>query len=282
MQTDKYSFFNSIGSPKFIVAPMVDQSELPYRMLTRKYKAQLCYTPMFHSRFFAEDEKYRKEFFKPHPEDRPLAVQFCANDPEVLLRAARYVENDCDAVDINFGCPQGIARKGNYGSFLLEKTELIKSLVSILAKNLKVPVICKMRCLPTEEATLNLAKEIEKAGCSMLVVHGRTRQHNKMDMKAANWYMIKKIKDALQIPVIANGGIATYDDCIQCMQITGCDGVMSSEAILEYPALFDNTQIFDQDLIAMEYLDCVEKFPGESDLKCIRAHTHKFLHIGLK
>lgn len=71
---DKYAFYRSIGSPKFIVAPMVDQSELPYRMLTRNYGAQLCYTPMLHSRMFAEGEGYRREFFKAHPDDRPLVV----------------------------------------------------------------------------------------------------------------------------------------------------------------------------------------------------------------
>jgi tRNA-dihydrouridine synthase 1 len=158
---------------------MVDQSELPYRMLTRRYGANLCYTPMLHSRMFAEGEGYRKEFFCPHPEDRPLVVQFCGNDPETLLKAAKYVEDDCDAVDINFGCPQGIAKKGNYGSFLLEKTELIRSLVSTLHHNLKVPVTCKMRCLPSEADTIALAKVMESAGCAMLVVHGRTRKHNK-------------------------------------------------------------------------------------------------------
>ena len=103
--SDRYAFYRSIGSPKFIVAPMVDQSELPYRMLTRKYGAHLCYTPMLHARLFSESEAYRKQNFCPCPEDRPLAVQFCANDPQILLKAAQYVENDCDAVDINFGCP---------------------------------------------------------------------------------------------------------------------------------------------------------------------------------
>ena len=239
--TDRYAFYRSIGSPKFIVAPMVDQSELPYRMLTRKYGAQLCYTPMLHARLFTENEKYRQEFFCPNPEDRPLSVQFCANDPQVLLTAAKYVEDHCDAVDINFGCPQGIAKRGNYGSFLLEKTELIRSLVTTLAQNLKVPVTCKIRCLPSEKDTLALAKVIQDAGCSMLVVHGRTRQHKKNDTGSANWYIIKRIKESLDIPVVANGGIATYEDCIRCLEYTGCDGVMSSEAILEYPALFNGS-----------------------------------------
>ena len=203
---------------------------------------------MFHSRLFSESENYRRDFFKPHPEDRPLSVQFCGNDPETLLRAARYVENDCDAVDINFGCPQGIAKKGKYGSFLLEKTELIRSLVTKLAQNLKVPVTCKIRCLPSEEDTLKLAKMIEECGCAMLVVHGRTREHKKQLTGSANWLIIKKIKESLKIPVIANGGMATYEDCLKCLEFTGCDGVMSSESILEYPALFDKQpQLYDID-----------------------------------
>ena len=151
VQVDRYAFYKRIGRPKYLVAPMVDQSELPYRMLTRKYGAQLCYTPMFHARLFSTDPKYRANMFTPCPEDRPLTVQFCANDPDILLAAAKLVENDCDAVDINLGCPQGIAKKGNYGSFLLEKKELIVSMVSKLHAELAVPVTCKIRCLPTEE-----------------------------------------------------------------------------------------------------------------------------------
>ena len=115
---------------------------------------------MLHSRLFAQEPKYRAQNFKPCPEDRPLAVQFCANDPDILLQAAKFVENDCDAVDINLGCPQGIARKGNYGSFILDQKELICSMVAKLHAELKVPVTCKIRCLPSEERTLELAKAI--------------------------------------------------------------------------------------------------------------------------
>lgn len=120
-----YDFYKSLGSPKYICAPMVDQSELPFRMLTRKYGVDLAYTPMFHSRLSVQDKKYLKRMFNTCKEDRPLIIQFCGNDPEILLKACKLVEDRCDAVDINLGCPQGIARKGNYGSFLLEKPEIV-------------------------------------------------------------------------------------------------------------------------------------------------------------
>jgi len=199
-----------------------------------------------------------------------------------LVKAAKYVENDCDAVDINLGCPQGIAKRGKYGSFLLEKTELIKSMVTALHQNLKVPVTCKIRCLYSEKDTVALAKAIEGAGAAMLVVHGRIREQNKQEMGAANWEIIRKVKQAVGIPVIVNGGMSTYADCMKAMEYTGCDGVMSSESILEYPALFDNSRLYDLDQLSMEYLQMVEAYPGEADLKNVRSHLHKFLYTGLK
>jgi hypothetical protein len=109
-----FDFFHSIGSPRFVVAPMVEQSEYAYRMLTRRYGATLCYTPMVHSRLFVEDKRYRERIYADlagwPTTDRPLFVQFCGNDPQMLLRAGKLVEGRCDAFDLNFGCPQGIAR----------------------------------------------------------------------------------------------------------------------------------------------------------------------------
>lgn len=82
-------------------------------------------------------------------------------------------------MDINLGCPQGIAKKGNYGSYFLEQKEEVLKCVRAMAEELKVPVTCKIRCFKNEEETLKMAKDIEKAGCSLLTVHGRTRFHNK-------------------------------------------------------------------------------------------------------
>src|SRR5690606_41778568 len=106
-----------------------DLSELPFRMLCRNHGAQLCYTPMLHSKIFYEDATYRKTYFSTCKEERPVFAQFCGNDPVILLNAAKLVADKVDAVDINLGCPQRIAKKGYYGAYLMENPKLIYSLV---------------------------------------------------------------------------------------------------------------------------------------------------------
>ena len=107
-----WDFYNSTLK-KGNLLPLVNQSELPYRMLVRKYNCHVAVTPMIHSRIFQESKK-RKSAFSTCAADRPSA-QFCGRS-DILLRLW-YVENDCDAVDLNLGCPQGIARKGTTAHF---------------------------------------------------------------------------------------------------------------------------------------------------------------------
>ncbi|KAG8977457.1 hypothetical protein FRB90_008815, partial [Tulasnella sp. 427] len=122
-----------LKSPKKIVGPMVDQSELAWRILSRRYGAELVYTPMISARVYSDPNHkvYREEAFNTllgeegGPEDRPLFIQFAANDPDLLLKSAKMVEPFADAIDINFGCPQDIARRGRYGAYLCEDWDLI-------------------------------------------------------------------------------------------------------------------------------------------------------------
>lgn len=254
---------------------MVDNSELPFRMLCRKYGAEAAYTPMLHSRIFSENEKYRLQEFTTCKEDRPLFVQFCANDPDTLLEAARRVEAYCDYVDINLGCPQRIARRGNYGAFLMDKLPLIKSLVEKLAFNLCVPVSCKIRIFPDLQDTLNYAKMLEDAGCSLLAVHGRTRDEKDGKKIRANWNAIRAVKNALKIPVLANGNVRHMDDVQHCLEQTGADGVLSAESLLENPALFAGFRTVDQGDLVVEYLKLCEIYPVP--WRMIRSHVHKML-----
>ncbi|KAI5082790.1 hypothetical protein GOP47_0002533 [Adiantum capillus-veneris] len=288
-----WDHWKKLGEPKLIVAPMVDQSELPFRMLCRKYGATAAYTPMLHSRLFADCPKYRSSEFTTCPEDRPLFVQFCANDPEKLLAAAQVVEPFCDYVDINLGCPQRIAKRGNYGAFLMDDLPLVRSLVEKLALNLSVPVSCKIRIFPKLEDTLAYAHMLEEAGCSLLAVHGRTRDQKDGRVVRADWSAIKAVKEALTIPVLANGNIRCLEDVHECLRETGADGVLSAESLLENPALFagyrlmdsasdeaeeleDSVELYlDQPKLFLEYLEFLEKYPVP--WRMVRAHVHRML-----
>ncbi|KAI1116015.1 dihydrouridine synthase [Nemania sp. NC0429] len=263
------AFYESLGSPKFVVAPMVDQSEFAWRMLTRSFLAPqdnaklLAYTPMFHARLFDETPKYRDSHFQATRQpvggpdiaddsagppfldgnpglDRPLFVQFCANDPEHLLRAAQMVAPYCDAVDLNLGCPQGIARKGHYGAFLQEDQKLIYDLINILHENLSIPVTAKIRILDTKEDTLAYAKNVLSAGASILTVHGRRREQKGHLTGVADWGYIRYLRENLprDTVIFANGNILQHGDMEKCLEATGADAVMSAEGNLSDPSIF--------------------------------------------
>ncbi|KAJ7615121.1 dihydrouridine synthase-domain-containing protein [Mycena rosella] len=242
-----YAFYREVlGSPKYIVAPMVDQSELAFRRLCRRYGGQLVYTPMIHAKLFADpNTKYRSQFFdiKSGEEgapgtDRPLIVQFCANDPEYLLTSAKVVEKHCDGVDINLGCPQEIARRGRYGAFLQDDWDTIFNLINTLHKNLAVPVTAKFRVFASIEQTVAYAQMLERAGAQILTCHGRRREQRGHAAGLASYAHIRAVKQAVSVPVFANGNILFQEDVAACLRETGCDGVMSAEGILYNPALF--------------------------------------------
>ena len=227
---------------------------------------------MFHSRLFSENSHYRALQFTTNKFDRPLIVQFCGDNPELMLKAAKHVEDHCDAVDVNLGCPQNIAKKGHYGSYLQDEWELIESIVKTLHEGLKVPVTCKIRVFPDVEKTVKYAKMIEAAGAQMLTVHGRLREQKGHNTGLADWSQIKRVVEAVNIPVIANGNILSLEDCDRCLKETGAVGVMSAEAHLYNPALFSGKIIPVWDMVR-EYLIIAEEYP--SPLSFVRGHLFK-------
>jgi tRNA-dihydrouridine synthase 1 len=237
-----------------------------WRLLTRSFlepeasKTMLAYSPMLHSRLFRENAKFRDAHFQPTREsltshnassstpwldgnpknDRPLFVQFCSNNPEDLLDAAQYVAPYCDAVDLNLGCPQGIARSGHYGAFLQEDWSLIYKLINKLHRELSVPVTAKFRILESKERTLDYAKMILSAGASIITVHGRRREQKGHNMGIADWSYIRHLRDNLppETVIFANGNILSRGDLQPCLDATGADGVMSAEGNLSDPTIF--------------------------------------------
>lgn len=283
-----WDLYRKLGSPRYVVAPMVEQSELAFRMQTRRYGAELCYTPMIHSRYFTVDAGYRKMNFEPDaggPEDRPLIAQFCGHSPMYLLEAGKLIQDRCDAVDVNMGCPQAFARRGHYGAFLLQDWDTVQDIVWTMNKGLKVPVTCKIRLLESIDDTVELSKLLVGAGCAMLTVHGRTKDELGCNCRRANWDAIKRIVEAVPVPVIANGSIATLEDVKACMEYTGAAGVMSSEAVLCNPGLFSNGlsrvtgRISTPQEMCLEYLELTSQYPIlRHEGITMRGHFFKMIH----
>jgi tRNA-dihydrouridine synthase 1 len=273
---DGYKFYNEkLNSAKLILAPMVDQSELAWRQLSRKYGAQLCYTPMLHAAVFLRDSHYRKENFQTCETDRPLIAQFCSDCPDTFLNAARLIEDECDAIDLNLGCPQNIAKRGHYGSFLQDEWDLIYRIIENAAKNLKVPVTAKIRVFEDVNKTIEYARMLEKAGVSLLAVHGRLRDQKGPLTGLASWAHIKAVKDNVNIPVFANGNILHFSDINECLKQTGCDGVMVAEGNLYNPAIFCN-QYPPAWLIVKEYLCLTRKY--DTCMSAIKGHVYKICY----
>lgn len=267
----------TLGSPRLILAPMVDHSELPWRMLSREYGCHLAYTPMFHAANFASSKKYRDKYFTTAKEDRPLIVQFCANNPQTLLEAAKHVADKCDGIDINLGCPQEIARRGRYGAFIQEDWELIKSMIQTLRQNFgsDIGVSCKIRRLDDLNKTIEYAQMLEEAGCTFVGIHARTREQRGVKTGSADWNYIRAVKDSVSIPVVANGNIQSLKDAEACLEYTGADAIMTAEGNLYNPGLFLNTH-YPGWMFARKYLDYVKTYPIPAGMA--KSHLFKLFH----
>ena len=278
-----------LKSPRHVVAPMVDLSELAFRMQCRKYGADLCYTPMINSRCFATSAEYRRSNFFTHADDQPLIAQVAGDDPADVVAACKYLEGQVSGIDLNLGCPQGIARKGHYGAYLLDYPDVICGVTSAMTANLTVPVSCKIRLVSTPnrddrlQKTSDLIRRLDATGIDLLTIHGRTKEEKGVFTQAADWAAIKQLAELYRssFPIILNGGIETYADVQRALSEVGVDAVMSSEAVLEYPALFAPDVVVSQEALALEYLDLAAKYKHacpKVEVRCTRTHMFRFLH----
>lgn len=222
------------------LAPMAGITDLAFRRICKKYgNPGLVYTEMASSRAIFHDDEKTKKLLNVNEEKRPIAVQIFGSDAKIMSFAAKEVSQIADIIDINMGCPAPKVVKNGDGSKLLLNPELIGEIVQEVVKTTEKPVTVKIR-KGWDKNNINavqVAKIIEQAGASAITIHGRTREEyygGRADLE-----IIKKVKEAVNVPVIGNGDIKSVEDAKRMFDYCNVDGIMIGRATIGNPWLIN-------------------------------------------
>ena len=250
-----------------ILAPMAGVTDLPFRIVCKKYgNPGLVCNEMVSAKAICYQDEKTLEMIKCEDEKRPISMQIFGSEPEFMGKAAAFISNYADIVDVNFGCPAPKVVKNGDGSKVLLDLELLENIVKEVVKNSTKPVTVKIRKGWDKDhiVAVEAAKIIEKAGADAIIIHGRTR--DEFYSGQADWDIIKKVKEAVNLPVIGNGDIKSEEDAKRMFEETNVDGIMIGRGSL------GNPWIFKKILYYLENDKKIEEISNKEKLEVMKEH----------
>lgn len=235
-----------------ILAPMAGVTDLPFRLIAEKFNPGLVCTEMVSSKALFYGDNKTKQLLKTEGEKRPISMQIFGSDTESMAFAAKYVSEFADIIDINMGCPAPKVVKNGDGSRLLLDLNKVEEIVKAVVANSKVPVTLKFRKGWDNEhiVACEVAKIAERNGIAAITIHGRTR--DEFYSGKADWDIIKKVKESVNIPVIGNGDVVDEESAKQMLEYTSVDGIAIGRGAMGNPWIFEQIE---------HYLKTGEKLP---------------------